>query len=122
MTGTLALNSDQARSKTAQAGAGGSDRLPTDDGGHYVARRFNGPTDAFNHFAQDASFNRGNYKALENQWAKDIRAGDRVYVKIVPEYGGGSKRPSAIIVSYSVNGGFFTKRFENSARGKRHGK
>ncbi|MBA2934144.1 DNA/RNA non-specific endonuclease [Sphingomonas sp. CGMCC 1.13654] len=122
VTGTLTLNPDQTRSRSAQAGAGGDDRLSTDDGGHYIARRFNGPTDAFNHFAQDANFNRGGYKALENQWAKDIRAGDRINVKIVPEYSGGSKRPSAINVTYSINGDFFRQRFSNSAKGKRHGK
>lgn len=122
VTGTLTLNPDQARSKAAQASAGGSDRLSTDDGGHYVARRFNGPTDAFNHFAQDASFNRGDYKALENQWAKDIRAGERVNVKIVPEYSGPSKRPSAIYVAYTVNGNFFKQRFSNSGKAKHHGK
>lgn len=51
VTGTLTLSPDPQRSRSAQAGAGGSDRLPTDDGGHYVAARFDGPTDTSNHFA-----------------------------------------------------------------------
>ena len=67
--GTLTSNPDQIRSRRSQAEAGGADRLPTDQGGHYIARRFNGPTEAFNHFAQDANFNRGEYRALENIWA-----------------------------------------------------
>ena len=58
----------------------------TDDGGHYIARRFNGPTDAFNHFAQNANFNRGGYRALEDRWAKAIRDGKKVRVKIIPFY------------------------------------
>lgn len=58
VTGTLTQASDRQRSHSAQAGAGGSDRLATDDGGHYIAARFNGPTDTFNHFAQDTNFNR----------------------------------------------------------------
>lgn len=55
VSGTLTLNPDQHRSRSAQTAAGGADRLPGDDGGHYIARRFNGPTEAFNHFAQDAT-------------------------------------------------------------------
>ncbi|MEI5688017.1 DNA/RNA non-specific endonuclease [Sphingomonas kyungheensis] len=58
------------RSRQEQATAGGPDRRPTDDGGHYIATRFNGPSDAFNHFAQDANFNRGRYRRLEDQWAR----------------------------------------------------
>ena len=81
--GTLKLADKQVRSKTAQAQAGGADRRPADDGGHYIAARFNGPTDAFNHFAQDANFNRGEYRLLEDQWARAKRAGRDVTVKIV---------------------------------------
>ncbi len=55
VSGTLEFANTQVRSKTAQAQAGGADRRSTDDGGHYIAVRFNGPTDAFNHFAQDAN-------------------------------------------------------------------
>ena len=50
------------RSRTVQAQAAGVERQHSDDGGHYVAALFNGPTDAFNHFAQNANFNRGGYK------------------------------------------------------------
>jgi hypothetical protein len=122
VTGTLTLNPDQSRSRTVQAGAGGSDRLPTDDGGHYVAVRFNGPTDTFNHFAQDANFNRGGYRVLENQWAKDVKEGKQVYVAITPTYVGSSKRPNAINVIYTVNGARSLQRFPNSPKGKSHGK
>jgi hypothetical protein len=122
VTGTLALNTGQSRSRGAQAGAGGSDRLPTDDGGHYIARRFDGPTDTFNHFAQDANFNRGGYRVLESGWANDIKAGKQVYVAITPTYDGSSKRPSAIRVVYSVNGSRETRTFPNGSKGKSHGK
>ncbi|MDB5737905.1 MAG: hypothetical protein JWO65_1573 [Sphingomonas bacterium] len=73
VTGTLTLNPAQSRSRSSQTNAGGTDRLPTDDGGHYIATRFNGPTDTFNHFTQDANFNRGGYRVLENEWAKETR-------------------------------------------------
>jgi hypothetical protein len=122
VSGTLTLNPDQARSRSAQAAAGGTDRLPTDDGGHYVAARFEGPTDSVNHFAQDANFNRGGYRVLESQWAKDVKQGDPVWVKIVPRYVGSSQRPSTIDVTFSVNGHSNFREFTNSSsKGKSHG-
>lgn len=63
-------------------------RRTSDDGGHYIAARFNGPTEAFNHFAQDGNFNLGGYRLLEDEWARDKRAGRAVMVKIVPQFGG----------------------------------
>jgi LysM repeat protein len=108
----------ERRSKPAQRNAGGADRLRTNDGGHYVALRFNGPRDAFNHFAQDANFNRGAYRVLEDQWDRLVRAGKRVQVRIVPEYTGTSLRPSRLTVSYLVDGIRTTKVFKNAPGGK----
>ena len=65
VAGSLSLE-DAARSRASQRQAGGVDRRNTDDGGHFIAVRFNGPSDSFNHFAQDARFNRGAYRALED--------------------------------------------------------
>ena len=76
VSGTLTLEL-APRSRSAQAEAGGTDRLPTDEGEHYIARRFNGPTETFDHFAQDASTNRGRYRALENEWAMAKRGQER---------------------------------------------
>lgn len=59
---------------------------------------------------------------LENQWAKDVRQGDPVWVKIVPEYAGSSQRPGSIDVFYSVDGHSDRKTFSNSSsKGKSHG-
>jgi hypothetical protein len=55
--------------------------LTTDEGGHYIGRRFNGPTDEFNHFAQDISFNRGEYKRLENKWHRALNEGGPFMLK-----------------------------------------
>lgn len=104
------------RSRRAQAQAGGSDRLPSDDGGHYVGFRFGGPHDAFNHFAQDAGFNRGAYRALEDQWAKAIRDGQRVFFDIVPHYPPGSQRPDRIEVHYSVGDGPTRRKVYDNAK------
>jgi len=102
--GTLNQNALQRRSRSAQRRAGVPDRRTTDQGGHYIARRFNGPTEAFNHFAQDASFNRREYLELENRWAEAIRTGKHVYVSIEPAYEGSSQRPSEIVVEYWISG------------------
>ena len=118
----MSLASDPQRSRSSQSAAGGSNRLTTDDGGHYIAARFNGPTDTFNHFAQDANFNRGGYRVLESGWANDIKAGKQVYVAITPTYDGSSKHPTAIRVTYSVNGSRETRLFPNSSKGASHGK
>lgn len=115
--GTLTLNPAQTRSRSAQARAGGSDRLPTDHGGHYIARRFNGPTEAYNHFAQDGKFNNGEYRRLENKWEKAVRSGHRVTVNITPLYRGNSMRPSDIVVRYKTDGKRIRRKFPNSAKG-----
>lgn len=108
------------RSRRAQAQAGGSDRLPSDDGGHYVGVRFGGPHDAFNHFAQDANFNRGAYRALEDQWAKAIKAGEHVTIDIVPHYPSGSQRPDSITVRYQIGNDAVSRTFPNDSKGKKH--
>ena len=115
VSGTLTLN-DARRSRSAQARAGAPDRRPKDDGGHFVARRFNGPSEAFNHFAQDANFNRGSYRALEDEWARALRAGKHVEVKIEPVYSGASQRPSRINVWFWIDGERRSLRFPNEAQ------
>lgn len=59
VTGQLQHGPATNRSRSMQSRAGRPDRRPTDDGGHYIARRFNGPREKFNHFVLDANFNRG---------------------------------------------------------------
>jgi hypothetical protein len=102
--GTVKLDPGQRRSRSAQRRAGVPDRLLSDEGGHYVAREFGGPDKDFNHFAQDANFNRRGYRKLEAMWAKLTRAGKKVTFAIVPRYPRGSRRPSDIDVTYSYDG------------------
>lgn len=108
----------ERRSKPAQRNAGGRDRLNTDDGGHYVALRFNGPREAFNHFAQNANFNRGAYRVLEDEWDRLVRAGKTVQVRIIPEYTGASLRPSRLTVIYTIDGARELRFFQNAPGGK----
>jgi hypothetical protein len=117
VTGGIRVQS-QPRSRSAQANAGKPDRRTTDDGGHYIAARFNGPREWFNHFAQDANFNRGAYRALEDEWAKAVRSGKRVFVDIVPHYRGTSMRPYLLTVRWTIEGATFKRDLPNEKQGK----
>lgn len=79
-------------------------------------------SDAFNHFAQNANFNRGDYRVLETGWANDIKQGKTVWVKIVPSYTGSSQRPSTINILYTVDGALSKRSFSNAPKGKNHDK
>jgi hypothetical protein len=84
-----------------------------DDGGHYIAPRFKGPTDAFNHFAQNRTVNRGRYRVMEDRWAQALKQGKKVYVEIRPAYAGHSKRPFRLDVKFDINGQQSIDRFSN---------
>ncbi len=116
--GQMSLAGKPARSRSAQANAGKPDRRTDDDGGHFIAARFNGPSDGFNHFAQNANFNRGAYRVMEDGWARDLRAGRKLFVVIEPFYGGASKRPNRVIVTWTIDGKEYSRDFSNEAKGK----
>ncbi len=118
VTGVLTRNKDQSRSRKAQEIAGGPDRLPKDHGGHVIARRFNGPKEWFNHFAQDGSFNQRAYARLENSWDRAMKAGQVVRVDIRASYEGLSRRPSVIMVYYWIDGERHFQRFPNASQEK----
>jgi LysM repeat protein len=111
--GALRLNPKQGRSRSAQAEAGASDRRPTDEGGHIIARRFNGPKDAFNHFAQDRTFNRGDYRGLENRLARLREQGTEVTIEIQLLYKEKSSRPYKLRFGYMVKDQYVEETFPN---------
>lgn len=119
--GQLSNGPKASRSRRNQASAGKPDRLASDDGGHFIAARFNGPGDSINHFAQDRNFNRGAYRAMEDGWAKELGAGRKVFVDIVPLYEGASKRPYHLTVTWHVDGKKRVREFANEAKGKADG-
>lgn len=121
VSGEIATLTVSKRSRATQKRAGGVDRRSTDDGGHYIASRFNGPAEAFNHFAQDANFNRGRYRALEDQWARAKRLGQKVRVRIVPEYVDLSKRPVSINIWFDIDGKQNSVKLTNGRPDKEHG-
>lgn len=120
--GELGTAPPERRSRQAQRAAGGADRRPTDDGGHYIAPRFGGPAKPFNHFAQDASFNRGAYRDLERSWDRERDAGHRVFIDIRSYYRGLSLRPFRLSVSWTIDGREHHRDFDNEPRGGRNGR
>lgn len=90
------------RDLRVQREAGGEFRRNTDDGGHFIGNRFNGPGGDINIFAQDSNLNRGGYKSMENEWARELAKGNDVHVKIDPVYQEGTERPHAIMGEYTI--------------------
>jgi hypothetical protein len=111
--GTIELGVTPPRSRTLQRRAGGGDRRTSDDGGHYVAPRFNAPTRPFNLLPQDMNLNRGRWRTLEDEWARDRRANRQVDYMIIPVFKGSSRRPSHINVWWWVDGEERSLRFPN---------
>jgi hypothetical protein len=118
VSGELRLGQVSQRSRQEQSRAGGADRKPTDDGGHFVAARFDGPRKWFNHFAQNSNFNRGAYRAIEDGWAKDLKAGKRVFVDIVPHYTGQSTRPDNLTIQWTVGDREYVRELPNKRKDK----
>ena len=116
--GQLRLDSSQGRDPNAQRDEGRPDRQNSDHGGHFIGRQFGGPKEAINLFAQDANFNRSGYAKLENEWRRNLRAKRKVYVDIQAYYGGNSKRPDVIVVSYYVDGYRKRREFPNKSQRK----
>lgn len=102
--GNLKLNKSQARNQNAQRNAGGKDRLPDDQGGHFIGRRFEGPKDEVNHFAQNGNFNNSSYRKLENSWERMLKDKKDVRIEITPKYTGDSLRPDTLKVKQWIDG------------------
>ncbi|MCD7840322.1 MAG: DNA/RNA non-specific endonuclease [Erysipelotrichaceae bacterium] len=116
-SGTLRLEEGKRFGKH-QLEAGGEDCRVTDEGGHLISSMFGGSGKIDNLVAMDKDLNRKDYKALENKWAKEIEAGNKVDVKINLSYKGNSERPDRFRVSYSVTDksghvDYYAKTFRN---------
>jgi filamentous hemagglutinin len=93
-----------------------------DEGGHLIATRFNGPTDGFNLVPQNANLNRGEWKAMENEWADILNNGGQVEVGIQPIYLDDTRRPAGFDVIYRTidesGENYVTKSFYNESSKK----
>ncbi|ONI68985.1 hypothetical protein BWI15_34740 [Kribbella sp. ALI-6-A] len=119
--GKLAIGAKD-RSSYRQRQAGGTDRRSEDDGGHLIANRFMGPSEAINLVAQLRAQNRpsaldsANWYALEKRWAAAATDDPPkvVEVSIALRYPTDSLRPSSFRVRYRVDGGDWqVQRFKN---------
>jgi HK97 family phage portal protein len=113
--GEIRRKPDQPRSRTAQRLAGGPDRRSTDQGGHFIAREFGGPTDDFNHFAQDGKFNKSEYRKMEIEIGKEIDSGKKVEVDIRAFYPENSQRPDVIVALITADGKSRVRTFKNES-------
>jgi hypothetical protein len=115
----LSLDRPTNRSSKVQVRAGGSDRRITDQGGHLIAPRFGGPANDFNHIAQDANFNQGIYRKLEDKWAKAIKNNQKVVVETKLKCKGPTQRPDRLIVRYKIDNRRYIEKFHNEKGGVR---
>lgn len=107
------------RNKYAQKIAGREDRLKTDEGGHLIATIFKGSGKLDNLVPMDGNLNKGEWKKLENMWAKQLDKGREVEVKIQPVYKGNSQRPTSFEVEYKIgNRKWDVVKFDNKPGGK----
>ena len=72
-------------------------------GGHLIAKIFNGSGDIDNLVAMDRVVNQSEYRRVENAIKKAVMEGNVVSVEI-EVIRNGSKRPSEFKFSYSING------------------
>lgn len=101
--GTLQLG-DGKRNPYAQKTSGRDDREDDDDGGHLIASIFKGSGDFDNLVPMNGNLNKGEWKKLENDWAKALKAKPPkdVKVNITPIYEGNSQRPARFEMEYQI--------------------
>ena len=95
---------------------GKGDQKDGDDRGHLIADQFDGSSGLENMIAQDAGRNRNDYKNFENELAREVKAGKEVFVKIDVVYDGDSRRPSNIVVTYTIDGETSVRIFPNNPK------
>ena len=84
-----------------------------DDGGHLIASSLGGAGDKLNIVPQASTLNRGDWKAMENQFRDALKAGKEVSVKIDVGYPpGGGVRPSGFTVVADIGGKPFKRTFK----------
>ncbi|MBR4329993.1 MAG: DNA/RNA non-specific endonuclease [Candidatus Riflebacteria bacterium] len=116
--GTLHIKNREGRLpiKDSIETIGKGDQKETDDRGHLIGDQFDGSNGMENMIPQDANINRGDYNKLEQELAKEVKDGKKVEVKIEPQYEGESRRPSNIVVSYTINGETSVRIFPNDVK------
>lgn len=93
-------NGERASLNAKVSGMGANDQR-----GHIIADIFGGSNQNDNLVAQLQPINQGAYKVLESNLVDLVSSNHQVYGDYAIDYQGDTDRPSAITVSYSVDGG-----------------
>ena len=93
---------------------GKGDQKEGDDRGHLIGDQFDGSNGLENMVQQDADINRNDFKNFENELAKEVKDGKCVKAKVEPIYDGASRRPEAIVVTYTIDGEESVRVFPNN--------
>lgn len=111
VSGELKLETAPRTSHQTEVGKLG---LPDDEGGHLIGSRFGGTPEGVNIVPQNANLNKGDWKKMENEWARALDTNQKVEVDIQLQYPkGGNGRPSDFTVEYTIDGKPYTKVFRN---------
>jgi predicted ribonuclease toxin of YeeF-YezG toxin-antitoxin module len=106
------------RNSYAQRKVGGEDREANDQGGHLIASIFGGSGNIDNLVPMNQNLNQGEWKKMENKWAKALEDNQKVQVKIKPKYKGDSQRPNKFEVRYKIgNEEWVDNEFKNNPGG-----
>ena len=89
------------------------DKWEGDDRGHIVGDRFYGSNQIDNIVAQWSSLNRGEYKSMEDMFAKALADKKSVKVDYYLTYGDDTKRPDGFMVEYEIDGQKDIRVFDN---------
>lgn len=92
---------------------GKGDQQKSDDRGHLIGDRFDGTNGLENMVPQDSKINQGDFNKFECDLAKEVKLGKEVTVDVQPIYSEDSRRPDAIVVTYSIEGEIGMRIFPN---------
>ncbi|WP_346962660.1 DNA/RNA non-specific endonuclease [Moraxella catarrhalis] len=102
--GQLSLKT-MPKNTSQQTGVGKSVNATGDEGGHLIASILGGAGDRINMVPQAQRLNRSDWKKMENELARELKAGKSVSVKIDIDYPlGNSVRPNRFKVVATING------------------
>lgn len=118
--GTLHLKDHDGRLtiKDSIEDIGKGDQKEGDDRGHLIGDQFDGSNGLENMIPQDADINQKDFRLFENELAKCVKEGKEVTVKVEPIYNDDSRRPSAIIATYAIDGEESIRIFPNEKESK----
>ncbi|UNU73348.1 DNA/RNA non-specific endonuclease [Moraxella nasovis] len=101
------------RNTGQQSSVGKSVNAAGDEGGHLIASALGGSGDRINLVPQAQTLNRSDWKKMENELVRELKAGKKVTIKIDVSYPATSTRPNRFYVTATIshNGETEVRRF-----------